>query len=565
MAMRVSGLNSGLDTDSIVQELVSAYSKKTEKYTKEQTKLGWKQEIWKGLNTKVYSLYNSVGKMRYSNAYNTRKTTTSDATKATVTAGSNAVNGTQKLNVLSTAQSGYLTSGKIKAKDNSTVTADTKMKMLGFENESGTLHLSTKDKEGKAVEKDISITADTSISDVIKQLQDTGVNASFDEKNGRIFISSKDTGEDSDFTISISETKMIPKLDSDGNVMKDEKGNQIMQEVSRSDAEIASGKKALGLLGLDTQDNSYGEKATKIDGTDAVIVLSGMMYTSSTNDFSINGLDITVHGVTDDIESLKDSNGDVDISKINTNNSITLQTSTDTQGLYDSIKDFLTEYNNIINEITKLYNADSAGSYEPLTDDEKDKMSDTEIEKWETKIKDSLLRRDNSLSSVMNAMMTSMSQSININGKDYSLSSFGIHTLGYLNAVENEQNAYHIDGDEDDENTSGNEDKLMAALSGDPELVDSPDTVVEFMKQLSTNLYKAIDEQMQSSSLRSRFKIYNDKELDKQYRNYTKTIKEWESKVSDKEDYYYKKFSQMETALSKLQSQTNSISGLLGN
>ena len=68
MAMRVSGINSGLDTDAIVQELVSAYSQKTEKYTKEQTKLGWKQEAWKNLNTKVYSLYNSVGKLRYSSA-----------------------------------------------------------------------------------------------------------------------------------------------------------------------------------------------------------------------------------------------------------------------------------------------------------------------------------------------------------------------------------------------------------------------------------------------------------------------------------------------------------------
>ena len=57
MAMRVSGINSGLDTDAIVQELVSAYSKKTEKYEKEQTKLSWKQEAWKSLNSKVYSFY----------------------------------------------------------------------------------------------------------------------------------------------------------------------------------------------------------------------------------------------------------------------------------------------------------------------------------------------------------------------------------------------------------------------------------------------------------------------------------------------------------------------------
>ena len=44
MAIRLSGLNSGLDTDAIVQELVSAYRTKQDKYTKAQTKLSWKQD-----------------------------------------------------------------------------------------------------------------------------------------------------------------------------------------------------------------------------------------------------------------------------------------------------------------------------------------------------------------------------------------------------------------------------------------------------------------------------------------------------------------------------------------
>ncbi|MFR6085522.1 MAG: flagellar cap protein FliD N-terminal domain-containing protein, partial [Agathobacter rectalis] len=48
-------MNSGLDTDSIVKALVSGYTTKKEKYEKAQTKLGWKQESWKSLNTKVYS------------------------------------------------------------------------------------------------------------------------------------------------------------------------------------------------------------------------------------------------------------------------------------------------------------------------------------------------------------------------------------------------------------------------------------------------------------------------------------------------------------------------------
>ena len=283
-----------------------------------------------------------------------------------------------------------------------------------------------------------------------------------------------------------------------------------------------------------------GDTAKKIDGSDAVIVLNGVKYTSTTNNFSINGLSISVNGVTDKVDDLEK----VDVDALDDSKAVSISTTTDTQGIYDKIKDFLTSYNNIINKMTKLYNADSAKNYEPLTDDEKSQMSDSEVEKWETKIKDSLLRRDSNLSTIMNAM---------------TLSSFGISTLGYMNSAENEQNAYHIDGDEDDENTSGNKDKLMAALSSDP------DTVIDFMKQLSTNLYTAIDKQMQSNSLRSRYSIYNDKEMTSQYTSYTKTIAEWETKISDKEDYYYKKFSKMETALSKLNSQTSSLSGMFSS
>ena len=570
MAMRVSGINSGLDTDSIVQELVSAYNTKTEKYQKEQTKLSWKQEIWKGLNTKVYSLYNNVGKLRFSSAYSTKKTTSSDTTKATVSASSNAVNGTQKLHVLATAQSGYLTGGKLSLREEVTdadgttklqdvkgaVKAETKLSELGFTGDEASLNINTTDEDGNAVTKTVSLTKDSTIQDVVNALKDNGLNASFDANNGRIFVSSKNTGKAADFSLSSATTKLVEKKDADGNVIKDSNGKPEMESATLSGEEQVASKKLIGLLGLDTDSsNTYGNKAAKIDGRDAVIALNGVKYTNTTNDFAINGLNISVNGVTDDVAD-PDS---TDLSSLNDSTAISINTTTDSQGIYDTVKDFLTEYNNIINEITKLYNADSAGSYEPLTDDEKDKMSDTEIEKWETKIKDSLLRRDSSLSSVMNTMMTSMSQPIEINGKSYSLSSFGIQTLGYLNTAENEQNAYHIDGDEDDENTSGNQDKLMAAITSDP------DTVIEFMKQLSTNLYKSIDDQMQSNDLRSRYKIYNDKEMDKQYKNLTKTIKEWESKVSDKEDYYYKQFSNMETALAKLQSQTSSISSMLGN
>ena len=541
MPIRMTGMVSGLDTDSIVKELVSAYSTKKEKYEKERTKLGWKQEIWKSLNKEVNSFYKSAGNLRFDSGYNTKKTTSSDSTKATVSASGNATVGTQTLHVLSTAQSGYLTGGKITASDSSAkVTSSTKLSELGFTEDETALKFIAKDKDGKDISTDIKLSKDSTISDAVKALRDVGLNASFDENNGRIFLSSSATGASTDFSL-------------------------------KSDGSDAS-KNLLNTLALNTDASEVTEaskRATKIDGSDAAIVLNGVVYTSSSNNFSINGLSISVNAVTDSVDLSKaKTNGSLDADKIsdmlantplNDSEAISITTSTDTQGIYDKIKDFLTSYNNIINKMTKLYNADSAKNYEPLTDDEKSQMSDSEVEKWETKIKDSLLRRDSNLSTIMNAMTTSMTKAISINGKNYSLSSFGISTLGYMNSAENEQNAYHIDGDEDDENTSGNKDKLMAALSSDP------DTVIDFMKQLSTNLYTAIDKQMQSNSLRSRYSIYNDKEMTSQYTSYTKTIAEWETKISDKEDYYYKKFSKMETALSKLNSQTSSLSGMFSS
>lgn len=512
MPMRVTGLTSGLDTESIISALVSAYDVKTQKYTKAQTKLSWTQDAWKSLNTKVYSLYTNVSNLRFSSAYSLKKTTVSDPTKASVTVDSTAVSGTQKMKVKSLAQTAYMTGGRLTS--DKTLTEDSTMADLGYDGAQTSIKL----KQADGNEKEIKISSDMKIKDVVESLKKEGLNANFDEKQQRFYLSATKSGAAGDFSLSAVDG------DSDSATL-------------------------LGALGFATvSDDEYDAmaddvKATfakKLDGTDAEITLNGVKYTSNTNNFSINGLNITVNGTTG-------------------NDEITLTTETDTQGIYDKIKDFLTSYNSIINEMTKLYNADSSYGYDPLTDEEKDAMSDTEIEKWETKIKDSLLRNDTTLNGIMMSMINSMSSSFEINGEKYSLSSFGISTLGFLNAAENENYAFHIDGDADDENTSSKEDKLMKAIN------EKPDDVIEFMKQLTSGLYTSIGNKMKSTALSSAYTIYNDKEMNSQYSEYSKTISTWEDKLQEKEDFYYNKFSKMEAALAKLQSQTSSISGLFGS
>lgn len=296
-------------------------------------------------------------------------------------------------------------------------------------------------------------------------------------------------------------------------------------------------KKLLGLSDSTTTDST---SAVRIAGSNAQIELNGAVFENTTNNFSINGLTIQATALTG-------------------NEAVTITTDTDVDGIYDTIKDMLSEYNELIKTLDTAYNAESAKGYEPLTDDEKESMSDDEVEKWETKIKDSLLRRDGTLDSVISSMKNTMLAGITIDGKSYNLSTFGISTGSYFSSGTNEKGVYHIDGDEDDSTSKGNEDKLKAAIANDS------DTVIKFFSQLANNLYSTLNKKLgTSNSMSSYMSIYNDKEMATQYSEYKTKISDQETKISTWEDYYYKKFSRMESALASLNSQASSISGLFG-
>ena len=570
MPIRITGMNSGLDTEALVSELVSAYKQKGTKYEKAQDKIAWKQEAWKSMSSKTYSFRTGLDKMRFSSGYNLKTTSVSNASKASITAGNNAVNGTQTLEIKQLAKSGYLTGGKVSKLDGTAVEAGTTMSELGMGGE-GDISVNG---------KQITITGTTKVSEVISKLNDAGVKANFDATNGRIFVSSTESGADADFTITALNANGTTALSKLGlNVAPatadeekkyaayadktDDELTALLQDydVNAEDADKVIADFAKQYQAADDDEtkkavldnfktfvdenkkksDSYNTDAVRIHGQDAKIKLNGADFTSKSNSFSINGLTIDALATTDDGEVL------------------TVTTTTDNQGIYDKIKDFLSDYNELINSMTKSYNAENASDYEPLTDDEKESMSDTEIEKWEAKGKGAILRRDSTLSTLMSVMTSAMSKSYTINGKTYALSSFGIKTLGIMNAEKNEQNAYHIDGDADDEDTSSSTDKLMAAI------IEDPDGVTEFFKKISNDLYSNLGEQMTATTLRSYGSFYNDKQLDSEYRSYTTKISEWDQKVQDIEDSYYKKFAAMESALASLQSQQSSLSGLLGS
>ena len=704
MPLRMTGMTSGLDTDSIVSALMEAQTTKKTKVENKKTKLEWTQNIWTGLNKKLYSFYtDSAGKMRFQSSYQTKKAASSDASILTATAQSSASSGsyTVKVNQLAAAQ--YVTSAKVSAKSTdasgkvteSKVTSDTKLSALGFDTEGDTTI------EITAGEKTINLNVDetTTVRDFVNALKDAGLNASFDEKQGRFFISAKESGADGKFTITsktmtgeqvAAQNKLMDSVDysnlssgdqdtvkkilsdlknaqdtsaaadaekslqdisdrtakekateyyknkltddmlsqykyetdgTDGNGDAHKAGDidyskvkQALQEAGldnnvytesdrlivlkqkiiepavteklaseeytgKIDNAVTSGlgdagiekqseryatislavngyaqamkdgteqskESALKLLGMDDIDGSAvkesadGTGMVVIEAADSIVQVNGATLTSSNTTLDVNGLSLNLVSASD--------------------REVKVTVSNDSTAVYDAIKDFVEQYNSALSEMNKYYYADSARGYDPLTDDQKEAMSDEEVEKWETKIKDSLLRRDSTLSGILETFRTSLT-GITVkasDGKTYSLANLGITT----GKDYKEYGLLHIKGDEDDTDYADSENTLQSMINSDP------DIVMEVMSGIASNLYNNINKKISTTTtMKSALSFYNDKEMTKQMTQYKKDIKSWETKLSDMEDRYYKQFSAMETALSKLQSQQNSLASYLGS
>ena len=518
--IRMSGLVSGLDTETIVGALVSAASYKTTKLKNTQTKLGWKQESWKSLNSEIYSLYTGkLDNLRYEGNYNAKKATL-DSDIATISADNNAILGSQTLEVRQMAKSGYLTGGKVSDESGKAVKADALV---------GDVARMTEDATIKINGKKIKITGGMNMDQVAEAFAKAGVTANYDSTNGRFFISSKSSGKDANFEIEYN--------DEDTN----DSGRRVLDA-------LGLGYTYEEVDGVRSYASTGGSDLVKIQGQNAKIVLNGAEFESSGNSFSINGLNITAKGVSE-----RDATSPTGYK------SSVITTSIDVDKIYDSIKDFFKSYNELIKKMDTYYNADAAKGYDVLSEQEKEAMSDEEVEVWEKKIKDSLLRRDDNLNSIINLFKDNFAKSVTVNGKSYSLASFGVATLGYFEAGDNEHGMYHIDGDPDDENTKSKDDSLKKMIASDPE------TVSKFFSQLFKGVYTELNQAMRSvPDTRSAMKMYDDKLLKKEYDRLTNDIAAQEAKVQEMEDHYYDKFTAMEKALSKLNTESSSFASMLG-
>ena len=206
MPIRITGMNSGLDTESIIAELVKAQKTKVDTLKKKQTKHEWKQDAWKDLNTKIKKFYDgTLSNMRYESDYRKKTTKVSNTSAVSVITGANAINGSQKLKVKKVATTAYMTSAKLSGNNH----ANTQLKELGIEGDS---KITVKTSGGN---KEININGDMTIDNLVNEFRNAGLNANFDVDSQRFYISGGQSGAAGDFELEF--------YDKNGNVDLDTK------------------------------------------------------------------------------------------------------------------------------------------------------------------------------------------------------------------------------------------------------------------------------------------------------------------------------------------------------
>lgn len=504
-SVRLSGLATGMDTDAMVKSMLTADQEKIDKAQQKEQTVKWQQEIYREVmsdvidfNDKYFSL-TSKDSILSSSAWNTLAITSSNNNVITATGTAGANNIDYKFDVKKLAEPAKATSSVSLNKDSKLVddlkaTKDAKFKIAIGTNEKGEAIYS----------KDITIEDNDTIETLISKINNSNdgvIKASYSEMTGKFTIESTKTGDSSGFAV------------------VDETGKNISNSLdflglqTNSYAIDSNGTTQSNFTGVAVGSNSIIEVSSK-DGTFTKTL------NEESNTFTIDGVRYNV----------------------NTTGSAEITSTQDTAPVVEKMKSFVDDYNKIMDKVYDLVTEKTNKDYKPLTEAQKEEMSEEEIEKWEKKAKEGILRNDSEMRKFMNDMENTI-----FGDKMQVLRDMGIST-------------------HEDYNKKGqialDESKFVAALQNNSEKVyevfaKGSDSMMERMKSTIKNYVGSSSSIFaQKAGIEKTASMANNF-YSEQLKKQAALIKTLQNKMSDKEEKLYLKFGNLESQMNKLNSQMN--------
>lgn len=504
-SVRLSGLATGMDTDAMVKSMLTADQEKIDKAQQKEQTVKWQQEIYREVmsdvidfNEKYFSL-TSKDSILSSSAWNTLSITSSNNNVITATGTAGANNIDYKFDVKKLAEPAKATSSVSLNKDSKLVddlkaTKDAKFKIAIGTNEKGEAIYS----------KDITIEDNDTIETLISKINNSNdgvIKASYSEMTGKFTIESTKTGDSSGFAI------------------VDETGKNISNSLdflglqTNSYAIDSNGTTQSNFTGVAVGSNSIIEVSSK-DGTFTKTL------NEESNTFTIDGIRYNV----------------------NTTGSAEITSTQDTAPVVEKMKAFVDDYNKIMDKVYDLVTEKTNKDYKPLTEAQKEEMSEEEIEKWEKKAKEGILRNDSEMRKFMNDMENAI-----FGDKMQVLREMGIST----------HEDYNKKGQ-----ISLDENNFIAALQNNSEKVyevfaKGSDSMMERMKSTIKNYVGSSSSIFAKKAGLEKIASAANNFYSEQLKKQAALIKTLQNKMSDKEEKLYLKFGNLESQMNKLNSQMN--------
>ncbi|MCF8009884.1 MAG: flagellar filament capping protein FliD [Clostridiales bacterium] len=502
-SFHIGGLASGMDIDSKIEKLMEAERKPLDKMKQQKQELEWKQQDYRDINKKLRSFEDTAFDMKLQSSYMVSSATSSDESAVTASASPSALEGVHRIKVDQLASGASVTSDKMGSSDD----LSTLSSQLGVWGE-------------REIEiNDVLFEIDTdneSIYNLVDKINsyesshdDFNVQASYDKTVDRFYLSTKDTGEDQQITV---------------------RNNWFADQLALTSNSNSN---------INTADGSYSGDAAVTAGKDANITIDDVEYN---NEFSSNR--ITLNNVTYNLNNT-------------TSSEVTVNVSRDTDKIVDNITSFIDKYNKTIKNINDELDEPYYSDYQPLTDAQREELTDDQINKWIEKAKSGLLHNDSVLSNISNKMRMTMSTVVDTEGDYNNLSEIGIKTTRDYNSDQ-----LVIDEDVLRSAVENNPEDVMDLFTKDPESEEYSEMGVA--RRLYEDIENGMDRISDKAGSSNDFSLTDDSFLGNKIERVEDRIDVKEERLEKTEERYWDQFTRMEQAIQKANQQSAWLSQQLG-
>jgi flagellar hook-associated protein 2 len=558
---RITGTNSGLDVDALVKASMTSYQSKIDKENQNKTLSEYQQQQYQQImkdasdfNDKYFDI-TKTGSLLKTATYQAVSFTSGDSSKVTAKGFAGADVNNYKVTTTQMAQKAI---ASFKATDLSSGTATN----LNITFQGKSINPVAIVKSGGVVDMA------TTTKNLNTQLSLKGINvtAKYSEFSNSIVLESGTMGGNTSFTAGIdASTKTYTGQNAKG--------------VISNGTDIYNIDQASNVVNLDNVQFTINAPSTSTSGSDLNDLVAGVNGATASTDGN------TITSADGNTTTVKSNGGDtittteVDpstgaVTKTVTTNALTSPTKTtnvygsvaltgssDVTALKDTIVKFVNDYNKILGEInTKLFETRDR-SYVPLTDDQKSSMKDDEITAWNKKVQTGLLRNDSDLERIAASMKSAMSGVMS--GSGLYLEKIGIEPV---KDYAEKNGTYTVDESKLTQALQDNAGNIKDLFTRPASTTDKNDKGGIFTRLSSTlnDEFKSSNSALSKKAGLTGTSTQYSNTITKSINERKKTIADLNTKFKEKQNALYTKYSNLETALEKLNSQKSQLSSMLG-